>query len=82
MKENPSALATKLDEYGPTAEKCRTNNIIDFEKLAHLLVKDHEWTQEGAATLVELIRTYGSFVLSNAYALALTTGIEDGKSGF
>jgi hypothetical protein len=45
------------------------------------LVRDHDWTEQGAEMLLHLAREYGSFVLINAAALAMALGIEDGAAG-
>ncbi|OQA01407.1 MAG: hypothetical protein BWY69_01383 [Planctomycetes bacterium ADurb.Bin401] len=57
------------------------NQEIDWEKVIDLLCKDGDWTTEGAEILVHLVRYYGSFVLRNAFALAIAAKIEDGRSG-
>ena len=43
------------------------------------LVKRGDWTPEGAAHLMMLARSYGSFMLRNAFALSVALGIEDGN---
>ena len=40
------------------------------ESLARALTADHEWTDEGARSLVALVHDYGYFVLRNAAAMA------------
>jgi hypothetical protein len=54
---------------------------IDWDKLICLLCKEGEWTTEGAEILVYLVKQYGSFILKNAFALALAANIEDGELG-
>jgi hypothetical protein len=57
-------------------------NIRDNEpRLRHLLQDECEWTQEGAETVLHLAKTYGTFVLRNALAVAISLDIEDGSSG-
>lgn len=51
-------------------------------QLQAALVTQAAWTEEGAALLVKLARQYGTFVLSNALALAEALDIEDGEAGY
>lgn len=46
------------------------------------LVGEAAWTESGSALLVKLARQYGTFVLSNALALAEALDIEDGEAGY
>jgi hypothetical protein len=50
-------------------------------ELCRVLEKECEWKKEGAEAVLYLARTYGSFVLRNALAVAVSLGIEDGKAG-
>ena len=52
---------------------------IDWNKLISLLQSKSNWTKAGAESLVSIVRDYGSFVLKNAFALAVATGVEDGR---
>lgn len=52
------------------------------EQIKKKLVSQHDWTHEGAEALLELVNNYGSFMLSNALALAVVRGREDGDLGF
>lgn len=45
------------------------------------LCADHAWTENGAATIVNLARMYGTEILRNALALAAAMEIEDGDAG-
>lgn len=45
------------------------------------LCQDHDWTAEGAGTILSLANGYGAFILRNALALALALGKEDGDLG-
>ncbi len=77
-------ISTKLirAEYQYYVEKATgTNNEIDWNKLTDLLRTNGEWTRQGAETLVAIVKNYGSFVLKNAFALAIVTNIEDGELG-
>lgn len=50
-------------------------------RLVEVLVRDAEWTEAGAQTLVWLARTYGTSILRNALCLASSLRIEDGEAG-
>ncbi|MDD5011111.1 MAG: hypothetical protein PHQ00_03200 [Phycisphaerae bacterium] len=63
------------------AQATDKNNEIDWNKLVNLLCIDGDWTKQGAKTLVELVQNYGSFILKNAFVLAIATKTEDGKLG-
>ena len=63
------------------AQAADGNNEIDWDKLVNLLCVNGDWTREGAETLIQLVQNYGSFVLRNAFALAVATNIEDGELG-
>jgi hypothetical protein len=52
------------------------------DRLEDVLTREAEWSEEAAAHLLQLARTYGSFMLRNALALSLALGIEDGELGF
>ena len=54
---------------------------IDWAKLRCELVRTAEWTDVAAAHLVDLARSYGSFMLRNALALAVAAEVEDGALG-
>ena len=75
------SIKNKVSEYTPSVQNCRTAGKIDWDKLAYLLIDEHDWTYEGASTIIMLIQEYGSFILANAHALALAAKIEDGNSG-
>ena len=66
-------------EYEQLFQKAETS--ASDERIIELLVAEHDWTQEGAKTLVELARRYGTFILRNALALAVAMRIEDGDCG-
>jgi len=50
--------------------------------LEDVLVRDGDWTPEGAAHLCRLAKANGSFMLRSALAVSLVLGIEDGELGF
>lgn len=52
------------------------------ERLTADLVRTCEWTPRAASTLLDLVHSYGAFMLRNAAALAIVLRIEDGDSGF
>lgn len=76
MDRTETRLQGYLAEYGETMHSSASD-----EQILHTLVAEHQWTEEGAAHLLKLVHEYGSFVLGNAYALAVTLGIEDGDAG-
>lgn len=51
-------------------------------RLVAALVKDADWTRQGADEVVRLARQYGTSILRNALALADALGVEDGSRGF
>jgi hypothetical protein len=50
-------------------------------KLNHILRVECDWTEKGADTVLNLAKTYGSFVLRNALAVAIALDIQDGSIG-
>ncbi|MCE5186310.1 MAG: hypothetical protein LLF76_09320 [Planctomycetaceae bacterium] len=68
-------------EYGSTLGKHAQRSGDEWLNIERMLVSEHEWTEQAAACLVWLVREYGSFVLGNAYALAVVLGIEAGEAG-
>ena len=55
---------------------------VDWTNLHKELVRTAEWTDVAATHLVSLVRDYGSFMLRNAWALALAAKTEDGEMDF
>lgn len=53
----------------------------DDEAIIAALVRDGEWTEQGAQEVLRLARTYGTSILRNALALASAMQIEDGEAG-
>lgn len=45
------------------------------------LVRDADWTEQGAREVLQLARKYGTSILRNALALASAMQIEDGEAG-
>ncbi|HKQ46739.1 MAG TPA: hypothetical protein VJZ71_01570 [Phycisphaerae bacterium] len=68
-----------IDEYRTLAGELKDRGYA--LALQRKLVKDAEWTERGSEAVVFLARYYGSFVLSNALALAEVLEIEDGECG-
>jgi hypothetical protein len=54
---------------------------LGWTNIENKLQTDAGWTDKGAKHIANLARNYGSFVLRNALALAITLDIEDGKFG-
>jgi hypothetical protein len=51
------------------------------EAIIAALVRDADWSEQGARVVVRLAREYGSSILRNALALAEAMNIEDGSAG-
>jgi hypothetical protein len=51
------------------------------EAIIAALVRDGDWTEQGARVVVRLAREYGTSILRNAVALAEAMDIEDGSAG-
>lgn len=50
-------------------------------EITSMLIKQHDWTDEGARVILDLAQRYGVFVLRNALSLAEALDIEDGEIG-
>ncbi|MCI0498232.1 MAG: hypothetical protein L0Y36_00925 [Planctomycetales bacterium] len=71
-----------IAEYFVSCAKLKNNRrSIQQVNLKKILVKEHDWTTEGATCLIQLVHDYGSFILGNAYALSIVLGKEDGDVG-
>ena len=82
MKENDPPIENLLSEYNTVvAEAGRPDSDEFWECLKGKLVTTSEWSNPAAEHLVTLARSYGSFVLRNAYALAFALELEDGELG-
>lgn len=68
-----------VDEYQTLIVE--VDDLDDDSKLERLLMTEAEWSQRGAHEILRLARYYGTFVLSNALALAEALEIEDGDCG-
>ncbi len=51
------------------------------EAIIATLMRDADWTEQGAREVLQLARTYGTSILRNALALASAMQIEDGEAG-
>jgi hypothetical protein len=51
------------------------------DEIVSALIRDADWTEQGASEVLRLARTYGTSILRNALALASAMRIEDGTSG-
>jgi len=82
VKENDPPIENLLSEYETVvAEAGRADSDQFWERLKVTLVTTSEWSNPAAEHLATLARNYGSFVLRNAYALAIALDIEDGELG-
>ncbi|TWT44551.1 hypothetical protein RAS1_09660 [Phycisphaerae bacterium RAS1] len=55
-------------------------NVTDAAIIA-ALVRDGDWTEQGAREVLRLAQMYGTSILRNALALASAMQIEDGEAG-
>lgn len=51
------------------------------DQVVAALVRDADWTEQGAREVLHLARQYGTSILRNALALASAMQIEDGEAG-
>jgi hypothetical protein len=51
-------------------------------RLVEALHASGDWSEQGAAQIVQLVDDHGAFMLRNALALAVVLGKEDGDLGF
>jgi len=77
-------LKSAVSEYkcivpSPRRKRARP---LSTEHLVRKLCRTHDWTNNGACTIVSLANNYGTFMLRNALALAIALGKEDGELGF
>ncbi len=83
MRRKDPIIDNLVSEYETLVAEATDSSLEpDWERMTGSLVTAGEWTPPAAAHLVALVREYGSFMLRNAYALALTLDIEDGELGF
>jgi acyl-CoA reductase-like NAD-dependent aldehyde dehydrogenase len=70
---------TLLSEYD--TQIARVDKNATDEQIVAALVKDGDWTEQGAQEVLQLARKYGTSILRNAFALASAMQIEDGEAG-
>ena len=84
MNHNLASIDVLLPEYETFVHEAKNGKSdmgeVAWDRLESLLSEHGSWTVQAAAQIVWLVRRYGAFVLRNALALAIATGIEDGNS--
>lgn len=75
-------LESAVSEYKGVVEQVSIGESVDMNYLVHRLSSAHDWTEQGAQTIVALANEYGTFMLRNALALAIALGKEDGDLEF
>jgi hypothetical protein len=83
MHKQTDTVNLTIQEYADifSTTKKKHAEVIDWKRIERKLQNEMDWTQEGASHIAALARDYGSFVLRNATALAISLGIEDGDLG-
>jgi hypothetical protein len=76
MPDEAERLIMKIAEYQ------KSGGARDADELLEALQTHHAWSAEGARLLIKLAEGYGSFVLSNALAVAIVLEKEDGELGY
>lgn len=78
------SIGFKISEYKNIVHFCRmgSETEVNYERLESYLIDDCDWTEDAAIELTRLVRRYGSFMLTNALALAIACDVEDGSLGF
>lgn len=69
-----------LSEYGSIIDSVGEDG--PDEAVVAALVRQGDWTEEGAREVLQLARKYGTSILRNALALASAMQIDDGDAGF
>ena len=80
MIETPQNLESLISEYRNAIQEhypATKENTCTIRTLC----EQHDWTPEGAGTILALANDYGAFVLRNALALAIALDKEDGDLG-
>ncbi len=80
--ETSEYIKSLTDEYRTLLMNKSDRAICGPGKIEVLLTQHGEWSPKAAEHLLNLAKEYGAFMLSNALALSLALGIEDGKLGF
>ncbi len=74
-------LSLSIDEYRSILDPEIIKNR-SWDSIAKTLMKEADWTWDGAHCLCKLAELYGAFILRNATALAIVMNQEDGTLGF
>jgi hypothetical protein len=84
MVDQTHLIQSAISEYNSTVGVVSGKSIsdVDPEQLIHTLAEEHDWTYQGARTIVSLANEYGAFMLRNALALAVALNKEDGDLEF
>lgn len=84
MNDIERPLDFLLSEYDSLVAESlnQANGEVDWARLRRELVHSADWTDAAATHLIRLVRDNGSFVLRNALALAIASGMEDGDLDF
>jgi len=77
--ESCSDVSSLVDEYHAVFGMAVFDST---ESLERVLIRDGDWSPGAAAHLVQLAKSYGSFMLRNALAISLVLEVEDGDLGF
>jgi len=80
--ETSEYIKSLTNEYRALLIKKSERAVCEPEKIEALLARHGDWSPKAAEHLLNLAKGYGSFMLSNALALSLALGIEDGELGF
>jgi hypothetical protein len=77
-------LESAVSEYRGIVKRTSGKRLtrLDTHRLARDLSSAHDWTDQGAHTIVSLANDYGAFMLRNALALAIALNKEDGDRRF
>ena len=83
MKTITTQLENTIQEYQAVFNDAKqmsfTATNVGWMNVQNRLHRDAGWTNKGAEQVASLARNYGSFVLRNALALAVTLDIHDGE---
>lgn len=84
MIDEATLLQSTISEYNSAVSLTsrRAARRGQPDRLITALSEKHDWTEEGARTIVSLANDYGAFMLRNALALAVVLNKEDGDLSF
>ncbi len=63
MDQIESLISENRDTVAHCSAQYQAETLPDYEGLALALAQDHDWTEQGARTLVDLADNFGSFML-------------------